>query len=332
MQPQVLENTFEHHIGIPGHRGGSLPRGESARNPITPDEANRKVQGALPGVAQGDVDQDRKKRYIPTSAEMSSYKKAIADKYNKKIREGLKNTKELQTVKEILSERDDENDDGIFAQDVWAEKYPDMEMTLAEYVDGAYNYTDEASGLEAKVDYVVIDENDGQVIIKGKIFDSEGEVGKFTRDLNPESKSVHNALFKLYGPDAQRTGFGRRYYQHQEDAALVAGFEKIEINANIDVGGYAWARMGYSFDPNSNSAEEIGSSMLSDWQNEFLDVDFPLPDFSEAYELALVESPDGEPWGKQQMLGSDWMAVKPLDVNDPGFLAGQLYYESKADE
>jgi len=331
MQPQVLENTFEHHIGIPGHRGGSLPRGESARNPITPDEANRKVQGALPGVAQGDVDQDRKKRYIPTSAEMTSYKKAIADKYNKKIKEGLPRTGEIQSVKALVADSSDDPD--MSAEDIWQKEFPQIadHYKLSEFADGAYNFRDDESGLRAEVSYVKT-YSCGEVDIKGEILNSDGlKVGDFDRKLKADGNFISNERFAL-ADRYQSTGFGRRFYQHQEDAALVAGFEKIKINANIDVGGYAWARMGYSFDPNSNSAEEIGSSMLYDWQDEFPDVDFPLPDWSEAYELALVESPDGEPWGKQQMLGSDWMAVKPLDVNDPGFLAGQLYYESKADE
>jgi GNAT superfamily N-acetyltransferase len=277
-------------------------------------------------MAQGDVTGDRVPKHIPTSADLSEFKKSVIEKYNKKFSEGLEFTEKLQEVKAIVA--DGAYSTEVSPEDEWQRTWPDMEVTMAEYVDGAYNFTDEQSGLEARVEQVGID-GDGQVLIQGYVYDAEdNQVGKFKRDLNPDDKMVHNAYFKL-NEEYRGSGFGRRYYQHQEDAAMIAGFEKIEINANIDVGGYAWARMGYSFDPNQDSAEEIGSMMLENWQSEFPDDDFPLPDFSEAYELALVESPDGEPWGKQQMLGSDWYAVKPLDVNDLGFLAGQLYYESK---
>ncbi|MFY7069592.1 phage minor capsid protein [Nocardiopsis changdeensis] len=135
-------------------------------------------------------------------------------------------------------------------------------------------------------------------------------------------------------------GFLERWYRH-------SGFERIEVHANIDVGGYTWARQGFTWADEHDAidlanqlerelarAETELASMASDdpdrpglqfeiaaaeaLLDRFNDEPFGSDDYPTAYELSQCgrqpqhTGRDASWIGKRAMLGSDWQGVKWL--------------------
>ena len=91
-----------------------------------------------------------------------------------------------------------------------------------------------------------------------------GVIGKFERDIwvsyvettdedddwdvsEPESEYgpwVHNALLTI-DENFQGQGFAERFYEQTESRLTEEGYRAVWVQANIDVGGYAWARRGF---------------------------------------------------------------------------------------
>jgi hypothetical protein len=84
----------------------------------------------------------------------------------------------------------------------------------------------------------------------GTISDSTGnEVGTFIRTISqdPDGKLVaHNDLLAI-DKRVQGSGFARAFNHNLIEWYRRSGVDRIELNANIDVGGYAWASQGYDF-------------------------------------------------------------------------------------
>jgi hypothetical protein len=66
-----------------------------------------------------------------------------------------------------------------------------------------------------------------------------------TRNFRKEadgSTSVYHAYFRAGG---QGNGAGKRFFRTSMGEYIAAGVKHVDVTANIDVGGYAWARFGY---------------------------------------------------------------------------------------
>lgn len=88
----------------------------------------------------------------------------------------------------------------------------------------------------ASVDYSLIDK-DGYV------------VGNMTRRyiIKDGKKIVEHQLLTI-DPTIQGKDIGKRLLKAQLDFAQKAGMDEIRVHANIDRGGYAWARYGFKMD------------------------------------------------------------------------------------
>ena len=118
------------------------------------------------------------------------------------------------------------------------------------------------------------------------------------------------------------------------------GFKEIRLAANMEVGGYAWARMGFRFESSynrdirvrvRNGLESAGAFKHdSAWANGLI-ANFDMWESYEVAALSYTNPSTGKTHrvGKNALLGSNWGAVKYLNEDDPGFIAGQLYYLSK---
>lgn len=81
--------------------------------------------------------------------------------------------------------------------------------------------------------------------VEGKVYDQTGqEVGTFTREL--AGTKVNHAYFKLLGV-SQGGGLSTRWLEEMKRRYREQGLKRITIYANIDVGGYAWAKAGFDF-------------------------------------------------------------------------------------
>lgn len=72
--------------------------------------------------------------------------------------------------------------------------------------------------------------------------------GKFHRRLLPASSSVSHELLELTDT-WQGRGFAEAFVEHSEAEYVEAGFTKVRLEASMTGGGYAWARMGFDWDP-----------------------------------------------------------------------------------
>lgn len=191
------------------------------------------------------------------------------------------------------------------------------------------------------------------LVVEGVVTDASGrEVGKFLRSLSAgrgKSKAVarHSALG--LEPGVRGQGFAEGFNANAIDWYRANDVGSIELHANVDVGGYAWARAGYDWDDESSSRDvltavlaasgepsapssvvmrenvaKIPADRLVEQQKlademfgrgetaEFGEVGYPTP-----YEISQLGRWPGagkdDMWiGKAIMLGSSWHGVRYL--------------------
>lgn len=105
----------------------------------------------------------------------------------------------------------------------------------------------EHNGIKARVreTYLLDDFDGGSIIsVEGTLRHEGRVVGMFHRTLNTSRGTTYHALFEL-DEAHQGTGFGRAFVEHSMSEYKKMGFKTTSLYANIDVGGYAWARMGF---------------------------------------------------------------------------------------
>ena len=165
--------------------------------------------------------------------------------------------------------------------------------------------------------------------VKFEILDKNGRrVGKAKRSFiaSPDGKTALalHELMEIKDKRLRGGGFASRWNQHMEDLYRANGISEIHLEANIDVGGYAWAKQGYDFydfdtlkllirnrarlEPHASDpaiAKLIARSTRQNWDKGTA----PTP-----LEWAMAGWTEGaQTWpGKQLMLGSSWTGVKKL--------------------
>lgn len=141
---------------------------------------------------------------------------------------------------------------------------------------------------------------------------------------------VHNSYLKI-NKDYQGQGIAQAIYRNQEDWLIREGVPTITIEANIDVGGYAWARAGFDYKDAAEARRHISSMMqksighygpddpttkqLAAIKDQLDSVrDDPESEFPTPFEISNVGyTPGAKTWpGKELMLGTHWEAIKYL--------------------
>jgi hypothetical protein len=98
--------------------------------------------------------------------------------------------------------------------------------------------------------------------IDGQLENASGsQVGTFTRTINLDRKTASSDYFVL-NRSAQHGDIGKKFLAGNVEMYKQLGIEKVQVHANIDVGGYAWAKYGYV--PTSSSWESLRSQILGD--------------------------------------------------------------------
>jgi hypothetical protein len=170
---------------------------------------------------------------------------------------------------------------------------------------------------------------DRGVSVRLRITDADGnEVGSASRavyrDENGNLAAVHEEL--VLDPEVRGNGFAAEFNRNLTDWYRSQGVERIELTANIDVGGYAWASHGYDF-ADEDSAQRIANrlmehidsappevqkqarELLKRFDRPFGSEGFPTP-----FEISrLGRDPGAASWlGKDVLLNSAWEGVKWL--------------------
>ena len=84
------------------------------------------------------------------------------------------------------------------------------------------------------------------------------DIGEYQREINLDSKEAYSAYFKL-DRSSTKSSIGKQVLGGNVETYEKMGIEKVKVTANIDVGGYAWARYGYV--PNRDSWSGLQDDM-----------------------------------------------------------------------
>ncbi len=126
------------------------------------------------------------------------------------------------------------------------------------------------------------------------------------------AKYVDHELFQL-DRQLQGKGVSRQVFKALYEQYRVAGVERIELYANIDVGGYAWARYGFCVRDRNEAISAIHFSALTAKQEKRIMglIDGHFNASSDPFPMNKIAR---LPYGKKALLGSDWEGV--LDLTD----------------
>lgn len=206
----------------------------------------------------------------------------------------------------------------------WQNGFRKGQVTEAMKADIHKAYAGTWGDLTARVNRID-DSMRGKINVGGDIVNKRGiVVGGWSRQLGKNGE-VHHDLLKI-NKSSQGTGFAKGFYENSLREYKRMGFDRTTILANIDVGGYAWARQGFDFSPGTATPQRavfaIEAALKRNASRE---------DIGEAIRLAFTPGsqprhfakigeqrkwmgPDGhEHWfGKDLLLGTAWNAVKYL--------------------
>jgi hypothetical protein len=95
-----------------------------------------------------------------------------------------------------------------------------------------------------------IDTRGDEWIISGSLEQDGEKIGDYNRSINWASKSAESAYFRLASGDRGQ-GVGKTLLASNVAMYQRLGLGGVDVHANIDVGGYAWAKYGYVPKPSS---------------------------------------------------------------------------------
>lgn len=96
--------------------------------------------------------------------------------------------------------------------------------------------------------------------IKGSVLDSNGQaIGTYERTIDWDRKTATSDYFAL-NRNATGGDVGKRLLAGNVESYQRMGIEQVKVHANIDVGGYAWAKYGYV--PTQQTWASLSSDVL----------------------------------------------------------------------
>jgi hypothetical protein len=231
----------------------------------------------------------------------------------------------------------------MFAKSYGADPTPEQLATMNKVFGGTH------AGLKIK-DVHMRFRGDSVVEFDGGIYDQSGSrVGFFSRELTRESDGTISATHDKLQLDTsvRGQGFAQSFNGRLIEWYKASGVSQIQLTANIDVGGYAWARAGYDWIdddapseplqrlqklaktgtqriPPDRAAEQqaLAATMLRRFEEtEFGSADYPTP--FEVSQLGRWPGAGKDDWwiGKAAMMGSSWDGVKLLGRSETAVTA-----------
>jgi hypothetical protein len=83
-------------------------------------------------------------------------------------------------------------------------------------------------------------------------------VGNYSRAIDPKGKKAESVRLEIIKA-ARHTGIGKTILAGNIETYQKLGIEKVDVNAGLDVGGYAWAKYGYV--PNQGSWDRLRGNL-----------------------------------------------------------------------
>jgi hypothetical protein len=165
--------------------------------------------------------------------------------------------------------------------------------------------------------------------VRGKLYNKDNEViGLMQRTITNEAGelTVKHDLFQL-NSSVQGAGLGKQALRDSVKLYESMGVEHVKVFANIDAGGYAWARYGYvptatDWGYVSNRAraalQNVPDDLITSAQRLEILTILSDTDPKAIWRLADIRLPSpipGRPLGRALLEGSDWNGI--LDLTDP---------------
>jgi len=100
-------------------------------------------------------------------------------------------------------------------------------------------------GLKATMAINYDDELDSLEITGHLLGDHDRQIGQYTRTINFSENKAVSDYFQLNGRSQQGKNVGKQMLAANVRMYQKLGLDQVEVHANIDVGGYAWAKYGY---------------------------------------------------------------------------------------
>jgi hypothetical protein len=81
---------------------------------------------------------------------------------------------------------------------------------------------------------------------EGGLVNKNGDqIGQIAREINMDTGQAHHGYLKFYEKSDQGSGLAKQLLGNQIDTYNKLGLKSADLFANIDVGGYAWAKYGF---------------------------------------------------------------------------------------
>lgn len=229
---------------------------------------------------------------------------------------------------------------------------PNISPDIIAFVTDTFD-RDDLAGFTTRVDFEQSSISENRLYIHGSIYNPNGHrCGYFERALRSEGGVMTNAHLTI-DQSVQGQGFAEAFYDWTEDKVAQQGFRQVVIQANIDVGGYAWARRGFDWDTRETDSYEFSRLLpqiyrMLDWYETqpnanqsvirqlraWLPSEYggPITNTPHPWELASLGESE-HTWeetlgngkvvpmwlGKKIMLGTNWNGVKPIGRPAEGF-------------
>jgi len=141
-----------------------------------------------------------------------------------------------------------------------------------------------------------------------------GKISEISRRIDLVEKVAEHSIFQLES-SAQASGAGKAVLKGSVDLYKKIGIKEVRLNANISVGGYAWAKYGFAPD-----ADSIGEVIDQFRRSANQNLSIPEKDLPALMKILEPRNRDSfwalsdSKWGKEVMLGSNWNGK--LDITD----------------
>jgi len=138
-------------------------------------------------------------------------------------------------------------------------------ITREEYEDITSGLSGTYGGLHVHDYDVVVHQSGYETQMAGNIYDPSGDVviGRFERTYYDDGTgriwAKHSNL--TLNPEYRGQGFAQEFNAHLEQCNRESGVYAITLTADIDVGGYAWARAGYDW-LNEDAAQSVRKRLV----------------------------------------------------------------------
>jgi hypothetical protein len=117
-------------------------------------------------------------------------------------------------------------------------------------------------GSEKATMHIDYKDDEQAMTLSGSLLDASGnKIGDYRRTIDFDDKKASSDYFKLHGGETG-AGIGKQVLAANVAEYQKMGLDSVEVHADIDVGGYAWAKYGYV--PTRDSWSDLSDAIMDE--------------------------------------------------------------------